>query len=328
MQPLPDVRLQPLTILVDESARHAHRRTRDGWFRILLAVALAATIACDGPSSVPPPPPPPPPLTATLISPSSGPADLLTEIEVYGQRVPAGRDPDMGRSHREQQDHHEHDHRGDGPVHAPGTVSLVVTNPDGRTATAGRAYTYVPPTFAVTEVAPAVGMTGDLIEIAGVGFHAGAAVTFDGVPVVGRLWVSSSILRAVVPFHADGPVDVVVTNPGSQSRRLSARVHLRTGDPDCELRHCHAGRDARGELGGSQRPGLGLDWALQIEDGNEVEGAIWWQDIYGATSGTLTLPAPAQPGRYEFRYFGSHHRSDHKRSATVTVTAQQSGATR
>lgn len=73
----------------------------------------------------------------------------------------------------------------------------------------------------VTQVIPSTGSAtgGASIQIVGTGFTTGTVITFDGIPVVGRLG-SSVLVRTEAPAHAPGPVDVVVTNADGQSHRL------------------------------------------------------------------------------------------------------------
>lgn len=46
----------------------------------------------------------------------------------------------------------------------------------------------------------------------------------------------------------------------------------------------------------------------------------WSEHTRGATSGTFTLTAPAQPGQYEFRYYPNDGCDEAARSSPVTVT--------
>jgi hypothetical protein len=104
------------------------------------------------------------------------------------------------------------------PAHAAGAVDVTVTNPDTVSGTFIDGYTYVPaPT--VTSVAPTSGpdMGGTAITITGTDFVSGATVTFGGIAATGVTFVSSTQIDVTTPAHAVGAVDVVVTNPDSQS---------------------------------------------------------------------------------------------------------------
>ena len=67
----------------------------------------------------------------------------------------------------------------------------------------------------------------------------------------------------------------------------------------------------------------GNDWIALFKTGDPnttpVVGWVGWTD--GATSGTFTLSAPAQPGQYEFRYLLDDGYDDAARSSLVTVGA-------
>lgn len=59
------------------------------------------------------------------------------------------------------------------------------------------------------------------MRIFGTGFQPGATVSL-GAPATNVLVTNSSNINATVPPHAEGTVDVVVTNPSGESVRLSA----------------------------------------------------------------------------------------------------------
>lgn len=73
----------------------------------------------------------------------------------------------------------------------------------------------------VTNVNPSSGPTsgGTPVTITGTNFVNGAslAVTFGGTAATSVTWVSSTQITCNTPAHAEGQVDVTVTNPGGQS---------------------------------------------------------------------------------------------------------------
>lgn len=82
----------------------------------------------------------------------------------------------------------------------------------GNSATAAGALTYVPaPTVASLNVTE--GTTGTIVVITGTGFIAGTTVTFGGTSAAAIL-TNSTTLTVTVPAHAEGQVDVVVSNAG------------------------------------------------------------------------------------------------------------------
>ncbi|MBX5480258.1 MAG: IPT/TIG domain-containing protein [Myxococcaceae bacterium] len=105
------------------------------------------------------------------------------------------------------------------PSHAAGTVDVVVTNPDGQSATLKNAFTFQPAQPAISVITPAAG-PGDgntPVLIGGSGFVAGAIVTFGGVEATQVEVVNSHTITLRTPAHDAGAVDVVVTNPGGTS---------------------------------------------------------------------------------------------------------------
>jgi hypothetical protein len=108
-------------------------------------------------------------------------------------------------------------------AHAAGTVSVVVQNPDSQTATKTNAYTYgTPPAPVVTSINPGFGPTtgGTSVTIGGSNFVNGATVSLGGSAAsVGS--VTSTSISATTTSHAAGFVNVVVTNPDTQSGTLT-----------------------------------------------------------------------------------------------------------
>ncbi len=108
------------------------------------------------------------------------------------------------------------------PAHAAGAVSVVVRNPDSQSATLSNGFTYNPPPT-VTSVAPGSGAVGGgtAVTITGTNFVAGGTVTFGGTAATGVTVVNSTSITATTPAHAAGAVNVVVTNPDTQSGPLA-----------------------------------------------------------------------------------------------------------
>jgi hypothetical protein len=74
----------------------------------------------------------------------------------------------------------------------------------------------------VTSVTPASGteIGGTAVTITGTNFVSGATVTFGGVAATGVSVVNDTTITATTPAHAPGAVNVVVTNPDTQSGTL------------------------------------------------------------------------------------------------------------
>jgi plastocyanin len=99
---------------------------------------------------------------------------------------------------------------------------VVVTNPDGTTATLMRGFTYFVPPLSVTSISPNVGGTGGgtIVTIIGTGFTSAlnATVTFGGVRATNVSLLDAITLQATAPPHPVGTVDVVVTFGNSVTR--------------------------------------------------------------------------------------------------------------
>lgn len=78
-----------------------------------------------------------------------------------------------------------------------------------------------PAVLTVTSVTPRIGPTEGrvTVRIVGTGFQPGALVTLDGA-ATNVVISGSTVVWATVPAHAEGTVDLVVTNPDGQSARL------------------------------------------------------------------------------------------------------------
>lgn len=111
------------------------------------------------------------------------------------------------------------------PTHIAGTVNVVVTNPDSQSATLTNGFTYTAPAPAptITSISPNSGSYagGTSVTITGSNYQTGATVTLGGTAATGVTVASSTSITATTPAHAVGAVNVVVTNPDSQSATLT-----------------------------------------------------------------------------------------------------------
>ncbi|WP_183391032.1 IPT/TIG domain-containing protein, partial [Kineococcus radiotolerans] len=107
------------------------------------------------------------------------------------------------------------------PAHAVGAVDVVVTDPAGN-GTRTNGFTYGVPS-AVTAVSPAVGAPagGTAVMITGTGFTGATGVTFGGVAGSSFVVVSDTSITVTTPAHAEGAVNVVVTDPAGNGTRNS-----------------------------------------------------------------------------------------------------------
>ncbi|MBI2834822.1 MAG: IPT/TIG domain-containing protein [Acidobacteria bacterium] len=106
-----------------------------------------------------------------------------------------------------------------------GTFNVLVTNPDLQSGALLNGYTYQAqvPAPTVTRVLPLEGPVGGgmPLRLMGTDFVVGATVTLGGVPATNVQVISKTTILAISPPHAAGLVDVVVTNPDSQSGTLA-----------------------------------------------------------------------------------------------------------
>lgn len=108
----------------------------------------------------------------------------------------------------------------------PGTVDVVVENPDGRTTTLPQSYTYnEPPKMTITSITPDKGLTtgGETVTINGTLIQTGTKVFFGDVE--GTNYKYSSLIKMLVNAPANstpGKVDVRVEGPDGYSVTLPA----------------------------------------------------------------------------------------------------------
>jgi MYXO-CTERM domain-containing protein len=110
-------------------------------------------------------------------------------------------------------------------AHAPGTVDVVVSNPDGQSGklTGGFIYTLAPAPTLVS-VTPASGPStgGTVVTLAGTHLAAGAAVSFGSVAAANVQVAATGLsLTASTGAHPAGLVDVTLVNPDGQMVTLT-----------------------------------------------------------------------------------------------------------
>lgn len=111
------------------------------------------------------------------------------------------------------------------PAHALGTVDVIVVKSDAGSpgATLADAFTYTPAPPQPFGVTPSKGVPegGTFVTISGRSFVPGATVTFGGNPLQNLQVLSSGVITGNTPPHALGPVNVVITNPDTQTSTLT-----------------------------------------------------------------------------------------------------------
>lgn len=98
------------------------------------------------------------------------------------------------------------------PANSAGAVSIVLTNPDGGTATLASSFTYTAVT--ATSLSQASGGTngGTVTTLTGAGYYTGATITVGGVAATSVTVNSSTSITFTTPAGSAGAKDVVVTN--------------------------------------------------------------------------------------------------------------------
>jgi phosphatidylserine/phosphatidylglycerophosphate/cardiolipin synthase-like enzyme len=176
-----------------------------------------------------------------------------------------------------------------------GIADLVVTNPNGQSATLRGAFTYAGPPGppSVTSTAPGSGSVngGNTITVTGDGFNKGAVVRVGGTLCTTIIVLNSSTITATTPAHPLGSADVVVTNIDGQSGTLPGGFnYVAAPPPNVSSVVPNSGSVA----GGS---------GITINGSNFIFGA---KVLVGSTAATVqtttgsyiyaTAPAASQPG--------------------------------
>ena len=101
------------------------------------------------------------------------------------------------------------------PPGTEGPQDVVVVNTNGLTATLAQAFEYI--AGHVFSVTPSRGLTtgGQSVLIRGVNFVDGSTIAFGGVLATGVIFIDSQHFAATTPAHADGTVDVEITEPST-----------------------------------------------------------------------------------------------------------------
>ena len=166
---------------------------------------------------------PPPAPTVSSITPSSGPASGGTPVTITGSGFQAGATVSLGGTAATGVSVSSSTTiTATTAAHAAGTVNVVVTNPDSQSGTLPSGYSYGNPAPTVSSITPSSGPAsgGTPVTITGSGFQAGATVSLGGTAATGVSVSSSTTITATTAAHAAGTVNVVVTNPDSQSGTL------------------------------------------------------------------------------------------------------------
>ncbi len=110
------------------------------------------------------------------------------------------------------------------PAGAAGAVNVTVNNPVGPGATLTNGFTYANPAPTAISISPSSGPSGGgtSVTITGTNFLSGALVTFGSTQVTPSSVTSTTITATTPADPLGGAVNVVVTNPDSQTATLWA----------------------------------------------------------------------------------------------------------
>ena len=111
------------------------------------------------------------------------------------------------------------------PGDAVGAVVIVVTNPDGQSATIDVQIEPRPPAPTLDSVVPVDGIftVGKTTQLIGENFQEGASVTVGGNEILEVGFVSATELNITIPEATVGTVEIVITNPDGQSAAIEVR---------------------------------------------------------------------------------------------------------
>jgi hypothetical protein len=172
-----------------------------------------------------------------------------------------------------------------------GAVNVLVTNPDGQTATVPNGFTYLDVVPAISSIQPTSGpLTGGTpIIIRGSDFASGAVVRIGGVVTPGAVVLNESTIMATTAPHAAGAVEVTVTNPVSPRSAVLANAFSFVALPSNDN---FANRQPLAGFGSFTARGSNVGATFEAgEPGDGVAGpgqaTVWW---------TWTAPCPAFVG--------------------------------
>ena len=164
------------------------------------------------------------PLTATAVSPSSGPTSGGTAIAVTGTGFVSGAAILIGGTPATSVAFVSSTRlTARTPAKPVGGYSVQVRNPNGQTANTPHGFLYTSSgsstTLTATAVSPTSGPTsgGTVITVTGTGFVSGATILIGGTPATSVTFSSSTRLTARTPAKPAGGYSVQVRNPNGQT---------------------------------------------------------------------------------------------------------------
>ncbi len=288
----------------------------------MLALATTTGIACDDKNPGPTAPGliPIGGLAISWMVPNVAITHATTEVRIEGRGFQLGAKVTFGETAGEVVSVTDTTVRVRTPSSAAATVSVSVTNPDGRSATHTGLFKFED--AELVQIANSHGLPTMLTEIFARRFPDGARVTFGGIDA--RLSFFGTRIFARVPENggAVGPVDVSLIRADGLTSTLPGAFTYETVTITPSTLSVAAGAP------------MSVSWVNPVNwyndffaDGLRLHrvgelGAqpAWSVDVWTDT-GSEVLIAPTQPGTYEFRFMVDGHSVVAGRSVPITVTA-------
>ena len=187
------------------------------------------------------------------------------------------------------------------PVHAAGSVDVVVTNTDNQPGPLTNGFTYSASVAdpVVTGVSPVAGKTGvgNPVTITGAGFLTGATVKFGTTSADPSfiVVVDPETITCQAPAHAVGVVDVSVTNPDFRVGTMASAYTYQSAPAISEVASPAAGVTAGGTLvtiTGTGFSEIGSSPPVTVTFGTGV-GASPATEVHVVGPGSITCRTPA-----------------------------------
>jgi hypothetical protein len=202
-------------------------KTTEGWINevalLLVGVALAGCGGMDNAAPAAPPPPTSPSPTIASVSPPSGAVAGGTLVAITGTDLGSGVTVSIGGAAATVASASSTQITATTAAHPAGAADVVVTRSDGQHASRVGGFTYTsapPPVLSAVSPPSDLSVGGATITLSGANF-ASPVITFGGVQAaVGS--ASPTSITVTAPPHAQGAVDVVVTNGDGQRDTLAA----------------------------------------------------------------------------------------------------------
>ena len=283
-----------------------------------LVVVAGSSLGCNRSSPTgPTPPTTPAALSVTSVLPNAGPTVSAVEVRILGTGFQPGATVTLDGAATNITVVSSTLITATTPIHAAGTVDVVVTNPAGQSVRLPGAYTFA--SLAITAISPRTGLVGDVVRIFGTGFATGATVTLDSVSTR-VVQATNTTIMVMAPVHSAERVDVVVSNPDGESVTVTEGYAYQVVTLSVSSNVVAPGSELTvGWVAPTGRPLW--DWVALFKVGDPNTSYGRYEYTNGATAGSLTFTAPAQAGQYEFRYLVDDGFIDAARSGPVTVTA-------